>query len=108
MVNMPEEILRISIGEAAKFFGIGQRTIRRAIKSGGLAYIIVRGRYRITFKSLLSWSQKKPTVRKKLASRGIGQFVERWKITNPHFSPNPGLLKPPNDRSAESPPTTEA
>lgn len=90
---MADEILRVSVSEAAKFFGIDQRTIRRAIKTGDISYVIVRGRYRITFKSLLQWSQGKPTVRNKLTSRGVGQFVDRWKITNTHFSPNPALLK---------------
>lgn len=93
---MTDEILRVSIAEAAKFFGLEQKTIRRAIKSGDLSYVVVRGRYRITFKSLLAWSQGKPTVRNKLSSKGVGQFVERWKITNTHFSPNPALLRRPS------------
>ena len=92
---MIDEILRVSIAEAAKFFGLEQKTIRRAIKSGDLGYVVVRGRYRITFKSLLAWSQGKPTVRNKLSTKGVGQFVERWKITNTHFSPNPALLQRP-------------
>jgi len=90
---MPSEILRVSVAEAAKFFGLEQKTIRRAIKQGEVAYVIVRGRYRISFASLLAWSQGKPTVKNKLASKGVGQFVDRWKITNTHFSPNPARLK---------------
>lgn len=94
---MNEEMLRVTVSEGARLFGLEQRTIRRAIKNGEIAYVIVRGRYRINFKSLLHWSQGKPTVRKKLEIKGIGQFVERWKITNTRFSPNPALLKRPND-----------
>lgn len=90
---MPEDILRVSVSEAAKFFGLEQRTVRRAIKAGSVSYVVVRGRYRISFKSLLAWSQSKPRVQKKLVSQGVGQFVDRWKITNTHFSPNPALLR---------------
>lgn len=89
---MNDDILRVSVAEGAKFFGLDQRTIRRAIKQGEIGYVIVRGRYRISFKSLLQWSQLKATVKNKLATRGIGQFVDRWKITNTRFSPNPALL----------------
>lgn len=89
---MNEDILRVSVSEGAKFFGLDQRTIRRAIKNGEISYVVVRGRYRISFKSLLQWSQLKATVKNKLATRGIGQFVDRWKITNTRFSPNPALL----------------
>ena len=90
---MDQEIIRLSVTEAAKFFGLEQRTIRRAIKNGEVNYVVSRGRYKISFGSLLRWSQKKTTLRNKLTKKGIGQFVDRWKITNPHYSPNPANLK---------------
>lgn len=89
---MADDVLRISVSESAKFFGLEQRTIRRAIKQGEVSYVIVRGRYRISLKSLLRWSQRKPTAKNKLATKGFGQFVDRWKITNTRYSPNPALL----------------
>ncbi len=90
---MNQEIIRLSVSEAAKFFGLEQRTVRRALKDGKLNYVVSRGRYKISFISLLKWSRQKTTLRNKLAKRGMGQFVERWKITNPHYSPNPANLK---------------
>jgi excisionase family DNA binding protein len=85
--------LRLSISEAAKFFGVEPITIRRAIKRGELRYVVVRGRYRITFESLLLWSQQRPKIKNKLAQQGIGQYVEKWKIKNKLFSPNPAVLQ---------------
>jgi excisionase family DNA binding protein len=81
--------IRVSISEGAKLFGVHERTIRRAIRSGELRYIIVRNRYKILFDSMLTWSQRKKSVRVKRDSNGIGQWVEQWKIRNTLFSPRP-------------------
>lgn len=86
-------MIRLSVSEAAKFFGVEQKTIRRALKSSELRYVVIRGRYRISFESLLEWSQKRPKVKNKLSTAGVGQFVERWKIRNRLYSPNPAMLK---------------
>lgn len=88
----PSHIIRVSVSEAAKLFGISSRTIRRAITEGSVAYVVIRGRYKLNFESLVKWSQGKPTVRNKLASDGIGQFVEQWKIHNRLYTPNPKML----------------
>lgn len=85
-------MLRLSVSEAAKFFGIDAKTIRRAIKAGELRYVVVRGRYKLPFESVLEWSQKRPKVQKKLATEGLGQYVGQWKIRNKLFSPNPAVL----------------
>mgnify|MGYP001568693218 CR=1 FL=1 len=85
-------MIRLSVSEAAKFFGIEQKTVRRALKEGSLRYVVVRGRYRIAFESLLEWSQKRPKVRNKLSSQGVGQYVDKWKIKNRLYSPNPKML----------------
>jgi excisionase family DNA binding protein len=82
--------LRVSVSEAAKMFGVDQITIRRAIKEKDLRYIVVRNRYRISFASLLRWSQGRTSVRNKLAKKGLGQFVDKWKISNTLYSPRPG------------------
>ncbi len=89
-------MIRLSVSEAAKFFGIEQKTVRRALKEGTLRYVVVRGRYRIPFESLLEWSQKRPKVKNKLSTQGVGQYVDRWKIKNKLFSPNPSALKDAN------------
>src|SRR3989338_1173864 len=86
------QMIRLSVSEAAKFFGVEQKTIRRAIKTGELRYVVVRGRYRIAFESLLTWSQKRPKVKNKLSTSGVGQYVGQWKIKNKLYSPNPAAL----------------
>ena len=85
-------IIRLSVSEAARIFGVSRRTIRRAIKSEEVTYIVVQGRYKINFESLLRWSQRTTTVRNKRDSKGIGQYVGNWKITNKLYSPNPKKL----------------
>jgi excisionase family DNA binding protein len=85
--------IRLSVSEAAKLFGVSPRTIRRALADGDITYIVVQGRYKLNFESLLKWSQETTTVRNKLAKSGIGQFVDRWKIKNRLYSPNPETLK---------------
>ncbi len=88
-----DNIVRLTVSEAAKLFGVSSRTIRRALADGAISYIVVQGRYKINFESLLKWSQSSTTVRHKRDQSGIGQFVERWKIKNTLYSPNPGILK---------------
>ncbi len=85
-------VIRLSVSEAAKIFGVSTRTIRRALTKGEISYIVVQGRYKINFESLLKWSQSSTTVRNKRDKEGIGQFVEKWKIKNKLFSPNPDQL----------------
>ncbi len=85
--------IRLSVSEAAKLFGVSARTVRRAITDGAVTYIVVQGRYKITFDSLLKWSQETTTVKNKLAKTGLGQYVDRWKIKNRLYSPNPAALE---------------
>ncbi len=85
-------MIRLSVSEAAKLFGVSSRTIRRAITDKEINYVVVQGRYKVSFESLLKWSQRTTTVRNKLAKQGIGQFVEDWKIRNVLYSPNPDLV----------------
>lgn len=82
-------MVRVSISEAARLFGVNTQTIRRAIRAQEVTYVVVAGRYKLNFESLVKWSQRHTTVRNKLASKGIGQFIDRWKIKNPLYSPNP-------------------
>ena len=100
------EIIRLSISEAARLFGINPQTIRRAIKDQEITYAVVRGRYQLNFESLLKWSQKKATVKNKFEKKGIGQFVDRWKIKNPLYSPNPGTIKKEEPKTSKNEGTT--
>ncbi len=88
-----EDIIRVSVSEAARLFGVDSKTIRRALANNELRYVVVRGRYKINFESLVQWSQNRATIKNKLANKGIGQFVNQWKIKNRLYSPNPGLIK---------------
>ena len=84
-----QQDMRLSVGEAAKLFGIDQITVRRAIKAGELRYIVVRNRYRISFTGLLKWSQSRTSLQNKMETKGIGQFVDKWRIGNTLYSPRP-------------------
>jgi excisionase family DNA binding protein len=79
--------IRLSISEAARLFGVAEKTIRRAIKDQEIRYVVVRGRYKLLFESILSWSQRSTTVRHKRDANGIGQWVDQWKIKNVKYSP---------------------
>lgn len=81
--------IRVSVSEAARLFGVEQKTIRRALNNQELKYIVVRGRYKINFESLLEWSQNRTKIRNKLHKNGIGQYVNQWKIKNKLYSPHP-------------------
>jgi len=94
--NNPSEqkqIIRLSVSEAARLFGVNSQTVRRALADQEITYVIVGGRYKLNFESLVKWYQRHTTVRNKTAKRGIGQYVEKWKIKNPLFSPNPRTIK---------------
>lgn len=87
-----KEVIRVSISEAAKLFGVSTQTVRRAIAAQEITYIIVAGRYKLNFESLVKWSQRHTTLKNKLEKKGIGQFVGNWKIKNPLYSPNPKTI----------------
>ncbi|MBD3281692.1 helix-turn-helix domain-containing protein [Candidatus Uhrbacteria bacterium] len=89
LVKKTDLPIRLYVSEAAKLFGVSDRTIRRAISRREIRYIIVRNRYQIHFESMLNWSQQKPRLQKKRDQIGLGQWVQKWKITNPKFSPRP-------------------
>jgi len=93
-------IIRLSVSEAARLFGVSQRTIRRAIAAGDITYVVVQGRYKINFESLLRWSQETTTVRNKRDKSGLGQYVGQWNIKNKLYSPNPKTLAKEEDDEA--------
>lgn len=93
-----QQIVRVSISEAARLFGVSNQTIRRAIKDNEITYIVVAGRYKINFESLVKWSQEKTTVKNKTDKQGIGQYVDKWKIRNKLYSPSVKSLKKKKDK----------
>ncbi len=96
-----KEVIRVSISEAAKLFGVNAQTIRRAIAAKEVIYIVVAGRYKLNFESLVKWSQRHTTIKNKLENKGIGQFIGHWKIKNPLYSPNPKIVAPKEDSAAK-------
>ena len=88
-----DKIIRVSVSEAARLIGIDQKTIRRAIKRGDIRYVVIRGRYKVNFESLILWSQRKIKIKNKMDKNGIGQYVGQWKISNKLYSPNPKIIK---------------
>ena len=90
---MEKTLVRITISQAANLFGISQKTVRRAIQDQEVLYIVVRGVYKINFESMLKWSQSRTKIKNKLENKGIGQYVDKWKIKNKLFSPNPKLTE---------------
>lgn len=85
-------IIRVSVSEAARLFGVSEKTIRKAIAAQEIIYIVVRGRYKINFESLIKWSQKSTRRKNQLKNKGIGQFIQEWKISNKKYSPSIKLL----------------
>ncbi len=85
--------IRVSVSEAAKLFGVSTRTIRRAIEKQEIRYVVVQSRYKLNFEDLVLWSQRRKNIRNKLSKEGIGQYVEKWRIKNRLFSPNPKILE---------------
>ena len=96
---MNQSVIRLSVSEAARMFGVSTRTVRRAIKNEDVTYVVVQGRYKINFESLLRWSQTSTTVRNKRDQQGIGQYVNQWKIKNKLYSPNPKTIRGGSDSS---------
>jgi excisionase family DNA binding protein len=99
-------VIRLSVSEAARMFGVSQRTIRRAIADQAVTYVVVQGRYKINFESLLKWSQQHKRIENKLNRQGIGQFVDQWKIKNKLYSPNPRTLADQTETSDQRPDTS--
>ncbi len=79
--------IRVSISEASRLFGVSTKTVRQAIKNEEITYIIVSGRYKLNFKSLVLWSQLSTRRRNLLKNAGIGQFIDGWTISNKKYSP---------------------
>ncbi len=92
-----KEVIRLSISEAGRLFGVNPQTIRRALANKEITYIVVAGRYKLNFESLVKWSQNKTVIKRKTEQFGIGQYVDKWKIKNTLYSPSPKIIQPPTD-----------
>ncbi len=88
-----DNIIRVSVSEASRLFGVSDKTIRRAIKEEKVKYIVVNGRYKIQFSSLVKWSQLNTRRSKLLQNKGLGQYVDKWKISNKKYSPSKEIIE---------------
>lgn len=88
-----ENVIRVSVSEAGRLFGVSTKTIRQALREQALKYIVVKGRYKINFASLIIWSQKSTRRAHQLSQDGMGQYVDQWKISNKKFSPSFELIR---------------
>lgn len=71
-----ETPLWFSVSSSAKLGGVGQKTIRRALKNNTeLAYKIVKDRYQIELGSLLAFLNKNTKLKNKLKKKGLGQYL---------------------------------
>jgi len=74
-----KEPVWLSVSESAKFGGIQTKTIRRALQANKLVYKIVKDRYLIDLKSLLSFLYSTKKLANKLNQFGVGQYIDNWK-----------------------------
>jgi excisionase family DNA binding protein len=81
--------IRILVSEASRLFGVSPKTVRLAIRLGQITYVVVRGRYKLNFESVLAWSQASTRRRNIFEKSGLGQYVDKWKIRNRKYSPRP-------------------
>ncbi len=103
-----KEMIRVSVSEAARLFGVNPLTVRRAIQNQEITYVVVAGRYKLNFESLVKWSQRHTVLKNKLNTKGIGQFIDRWKIKNPLYSPNPKSIQKKTEEAEKKEQITEA
>jgi len=77
--NIYSKKLWLSVSQAAKLFGVEQKTIRRAIKAKQVAYVVEGNRYNIDMGSLIKWAHQSARLTNKLRDEGAGKFVKEWK-----------------------------
>lgn len=84
MSNKHHHPVPLSVSEAARLFGLSEKTIRRAIKQRELPVMLIKGRYRMHFESVLEWSQQRPRLRYARDTKGIGQYIAVWDLDTKH------------------------
>lgn len=72
----------LSVSEAAKFGGVQDKTIRRALKTpGALKFKVVKERYQVELGSLIIYLHKNTKLKNKLDYFGLGQYVKEWRTS---------------------------
>jgi hypothetical protein len=70
----------LTISESAKFSGVNNKTIRRAILGKTIKYKVVKNRYLVELGSVLNYLQTNKKLLNKLNYNGLGQYVEKWRL----------------------------
>lgn len=68
----------LSVSEAAKFGGVNNKTIRRAIISKIIKYKVVKNRYFIELPSLIIYLSSSIKLKNKFYQYGFAQYVVKW------------------------------
>jgi hypothetical protein len=68
--------LWVSVSEAAKLSGVQTKTIRRAIESKKIVFIVKDNRYSIEIGSVFKWLLSSPKSKKKFLETGIIQYFK--------------------------------
>jgi|WetSurMetagenome_2_1015567.scaffolds.fasta_scaffold22340_4 hypothetical protein len=74
----PANPIWLGLAEAGKLGGVRKRTIKRALRLGGIKYRIVESRYQVDLRSMLLYFFSKKKLWNKLLESGIGQYVKEW------------------------------
>jgi len=73
-----QNLIWLSVSEAAKVGGVQTKTIRRAIKKE-LKFKVKGNRYFINLTSLIIYLHRNTKLQNKLKEHGIGQYIKEWK-----------------------------
>jgi hypothetical protein len=76
IVNNP---IWLSISEAAKFSGVNNKTIRRAVQAQKIKYKIAKNKYYIELSSLIVYIYSKTKLVNKFNYSGFGQYIKEFK-----------------------------
>jgi len=79
LVKSEIEPIWVSVSEAAKFGGIQDKTIRRAIQSNLITYKVVNNRYQIDFGSVVRYLYTSTKLKNKIKNDGVGKYIDKWK-----------------------------
>ncbi len=70
----------INIQEASKISGISSNTIRKSLKSNELSYFFEKGKYSLELENFLKWIFQSTRRTNIINTKGMGKFIETWKI----------------------------
>lgn len=79
VLNEIKKPLWLSVSEAARFGGVTQKTVRRALETGLIRFKVEKNRYLIELGGLVKFLCHTPKRQNKFKQNGLGQYVKEWK-----------------------------